>query len=230
MSEIVEIDIRLRYHPVIRLIESFYKPEMRILEIGSGATGITNFFPIPIIAADIYFNFKIGNQENLMIKVLSSAEKLPFLNETFDIVLSIDMFEHISTETRDTALREFFRVLKLNGRIILAVPCGRVSSIYEKMLNVIYKFFKGRDHPWLKEHISFGLPQWQELYRKIKSVDNDCSVEVIDNVNVLLWFWLHLFGSLLPISVRGPIMQRVFPIVKNINFLPYRKIFAISKK
>jgi SAM-dependent methyltransferase len=48
----------------------------------------------------------------------SSAEQLPFLDGTFDIVISNGVFNLIPDKAK--ALREVFRVLKLSGRFLLA--------------------------------------------------------------------------------------------------------------
>lgn len=52
----------------------------------------------------------------------SSAEKLPFADESFDCVSCIETLEHIPADLRRQCLREARRVLKTGGRFILRVP------------------------------------------------------------------------------------------------------------
>lgn len=52
--------------------------------------------------------------------VVGSVEALPFADETFDVVLSTQVLEHVPEPER--ALAEAVRVLKRGGRIILTVP------------------------------------------------------------------------------------------------------------
>lgn len=48
------------------------------------------------------------------------AEKLPFADESFDIVTALDVVEHLDDDL--TGLREMRRVLKEDGRILIFVP------------------------------------------------------------------------------------------------------------
>lgn len=52
----------------------------------------------------------------------AGAEKLPFANESFDYVTCIEVLEHLPKELRAAAFREFRRVLKPGGQLILTVP------------------------------------------------------------------------------------------------------------
>jgi SAM-dependent methyltransferase len=52
--------------------------------------------------------------------VVGSAESLPFENESFDVVLSTQVFEHLVDPA--AAMKEAVRVLKRGGRLILTVP------------------------------------------------------------------------------------------------------------
>jgi ubiquinone/menaquinone biosynthesis C-methylase UbiE len=51
-----------------------------------------------------------------------TAERLPFPDETFDMVFSAYVFEHLTESGRQYAMREIRRVLKKNGIIITIVP------------------------------------------------------------------------------------------------------------
>jgi SAM-dependent methyltransferase len=48
------------------------------------------------------------------------AEKLPFADESFDIVTALDVVEHLDDDL--TGLREMHRVLKTGGRTLIFVP------------------------------------------------------------------------------------------------------------
>lgn len=53
---------------------------------------------------------------------LSSVEKLPFQNKFFDIVVSVDVLYHQKVGSDAQALKEFSRVLKPGGFLIVKVP------------------------------------------------------------------------------------------------------------
>jgi SAM-dependent methyltransferase len=51
---------------------------------------------------------------------LGAAEKLPFADATFDLVTALDVVEHLDDDL--AGLREFRRVLRPDGRVLLFVP------------------------------------------------------------------------------------------------------------
>jgi SAM-dependent methyltransferase len=52
----------------------------------------------------------------------SDARRLPFADDSFDLVLSSDAWEHI--EEDDQVAAESFRVLRPGGRLLVMVPAG----------------------------------------------------------------------------------------------------------
>jgi SAM-dependent methyltransferase len=53
---------------------------------------------------------------------LANAKALPFLDATFDRVVSVEMLEHVFRPDRPQVLREIARVLKPGGRVALSTP------------------------------------------------------------------------------------------------------------
>lgn len=51
---------------------------------------------------------------------LGSGDKLPFVNDNFDLVCALDVIEHIDDDF--SALKEFYRVLSPKGYLVLTVP------------------------------------------------------------------------------------------------------------
>lgn len=52
--------------------------------------------------------------------VCGSADRLPFKSKVFDLVLALDVIEHI--EDDNSAIKEFYRVLRPGGSLIVTVP------------------------------------------------------------------------------------------------------------
>lgn len=67
-----------------------------------------------------YANENYG-QENITF-IQGSIEKLPFEDDTFDIVISFETIEHVITEVQDEFLKEIKRVLKPTGFLIMSTP------------------------------------------------------------------------------------------------------------
>jgi ubiquinone/menaquinone biosynthesis C-methylase UbiE len=76
---------------------------------------------------DLYTEiFKLKDTE---IKRGNLDEKLPYQDESFDYVVCVEGLEHI--ENPANAIREFSRVLKLNGQIVVSVP--NILNIEERL-------------------------------------------------------------------------------------------------
>lgn len=77
---------------------------------------------------------------------LALGEKLPFENDTFDAVLSFDVFEHV--QSVDQTLQECHRVLKPGGRLFVVFPSyyhpvGHHLSLITAIPCIHYFFSKG---------------------------------------------------------------------------------------
>lgn len=73
------------------------------------------------------------NKENLDIKLLNSwAEDLPVESSSIDLVISSLSFHHLPTEIKKMALKEIYRVLKKDGRFILA-DIAKPDSLFWKI-------------------------------------------------------------------------------------------------
>lgn len=79
--------------------------------------------------------------------VKAEAEKLPFKNNRFDLILCYETIEHVRNPQK--AILEMKRVLRGNGQLILAMDSGNLA------FQIIWFFWKkiyGR--PWQKAHLN----------------------------------------------------------------------------
>lgn len=68
---------------------------------------------------------------------LASVTKLPFRKNYFDLVVSIDVINHKSIKNIDTVLKEFLRVLKPGGILILKVSGNQWLKLsHDQYVNV----------------------------------------------------------------------------------------------
>lgn len=77
----------------------------------------------------------------------AKAEKLPFKSSLFDVVLLMDVLEHLPKESEEVVLYEINRVLKKGGVLVLNTP-------YKNLLSIIFDpsyFVLGHKHYSLKE-------------------------------------------------------------------------------
>ncbi len=81
---------------------------------------------------------KICKDQQLNVQ-LSDMTKLPFENKSFDGIISIASFHHLSTiERRIECLKEMKRVLKPDGRILLSV--WSINQTHNNKLNNKFKY------------------------------------------------------------------------------------------
>jgi SAM-dependent methyltransferase len=99
---------------------------LRVLEVGTGAGGIAHYFAshpdlaCDVDAVDVHDNRKVTDGYRF---ARVAGVVLPFADETFDVVISNHVIEHVGDEhDQATHLREIRRVLKGSGRAYLAVP------------------------------------------------------------------------------------------------------------
>ena len=90
---------------ISELVE-FYKPGMKVLDLGAGNTeisfdGLTKF--------DMF--------EYSGINIIGNSEELPFPDETFDLIISLAVLEHVSDPHK--MAKEILRITKKSGRIFI---------------------------------------------------------------------------------------------------------------
>ena len=114
------------HNMVLSLVKRYLKPgkEIRILDAGCG----TGLLAKKLEKFGVVTGIDISPEAILYAKkrgiraIKASVTKLPFKDETFDLVVSIDVLYHQNVENDLNALGEFKRVLKPNGILIVKVP------------------------------------------------------------------------------------------------------------
>lgn len=121
---------------------------------------------------------KIEN-ENLDIELIKAgAEKLPFPNSSFDVVVSSLVFHHLPLEIKKLAIKEVTRVLKNKGRFLL-VDFGTADKFWMKTIYPLEKLFGIREAETIKDNLDGKLPillrelglQVKEVRQKYKGIE-----------------------------------------------------------
>lgn len=146
----------------------------RVLEYGCGAAGMSIYFAnqgFQAVACDLSAralqlanynsqrHLSVGSEKNLT-GVRADAFRLPFEDNTFDIVMSYGLLEHLASGPLENMLTEVTRVLRPGGLFVADIAHGRFSGrtigIWISLcVSTIYHFFK---LDWQR------LPQLPALY------------------------------------------------------------------
>ncbi len=129
------------------------KQNDRILEIGCGIGSIVAELSgqgYDITGTDISgeaIAYGLNKYGNIKLQV-QPAEDLQFEDETFDVVLSFDLFEHIAQV--DKHISEVYRVLRKDGLYLFQTP--------NKYSNVIFETLYHKSLKWRRAHPSLHTP------------------------------------------------------------------------
>jgi len=117
---------RGRRRIILDLVEKYISPNFRVLDVGCGAgetlrrlEGMGDPVGVDISEEAVRYCRRRGCGKVSRVDGI----ELPFQKGEFDLVLSLDVLEHIADEKR--ALAEYRRVIKPGGRLILTVPAYR---------------------------------------------------------------------------------------------------------
>lgn len=225
--------VALRYLPIVEKIRELKLENSNILEIGSGSLGITPYLGKRITGVD--FNFT-GPQTDLLTKVKSSANKIPFKDRSFNVVLMVDIIEHLPQNSRKNALNEAFRIAK--KLLVIAVPEGNLSIMEDELLSDYYRKTYQKDFSFFREHQKYKLPAEDYVSDTIKELSvkykRKLQIRKISNVNMrlhqfLMKGWMTK-NPLIDIFFRK-ILIMLIPIFRKMNTEPtYRKIYFITFK
>lgn len=118
-----------RYRVALSLTDGL-KQDGRLLDIGSGNAGQTEFFArhmTQAVGLDLQVSRLHGFRQELLERQINNialtggnAQQMPFKDQSFDFVTCFEMLEHVADQNQ--VLAEIRRVLKPNGSLIMSVP------------------------------------------------------------------------------------------------------------
>jgi len=163
----------------------------KILDIGCGDGEYTTLFcknKNEVVGLDLKNIVKREYKKFKFVK--GDAENLPFPDESFDLVISFDVLEHIQDDLK--AIKEMHRVLRKNGRCFLETPnrerlSYRLLALAGKRRS--YPLKLGEDCIHLREYVRQELEErfWRE-FKRIK----------------ILPFWLGFRGGWFDLGILSP--------------------------
>lgn len=223
-------EVALRYLRFVDLIKKGNR-DATILEVGTAGLGICPYLKRGVTGVDQKFNPPI---HPLLKQVNGSALALPFPDSSYDIVLSVDMLEHLTHDARIKAIQEMVRVAKT--MVLLGVPCGKSAYGQDMTLDSEYSKKYGTRYHFLEEQVIFGLPEENDIKSTIlkgaKLIKKKVSIlmEPNENLNLRLflmrgWISENIFAQIF----YRKILLLFLPILKLLNSPPvYRQLFIVT--
>lgn len=148
-----------RYSAVLPLVEEV--EGRTLLEVGSGSEGVARFaserWSLTVCDRDFTDYGAVAVPDDGLRRIEGDVTALPFADCEFDVVLALDLLEHLPGELRHRALAELARVS--GGRLIVGCPCGEGALRADRMLARYYAIQPRRTPPWLVEHLDNGFPE-----------------------------------------------------------------------
>ena len=157
------LEVNLRFLEQVDLIE----PQMKVLEVGCGIGTVA--FELSkkgcrVTGTDISTRaIAYGRGKYPGIDLLAQpAENLDFADQTFDVVVSFDLLEHLVEI--EPHLAEVKRVLKEGGYYLLGTPNKYCSGFFDTL--------RKRNFSWKISHPS--LQSWRNLRRRLDRHGYSC--------------------------------------------------------
>jgi SAM-dependent methyltransferase len=182
----------VRYSAVVPFIEELGGGT--VLDVGSGNEGVASWLGPNWSTTAIDRSFDVpggmrGPYDRGPARMLEGdARALPFADREFDVVLALDVMEHIGPEHRGGVLSELARVA--GRRLVVAGPAGRDALASDQGLAAGLRG-RGMDLPtWLLEHEENGFPEADELRAALEPHGR---VRLVGSENLHWHRWLFRF-------------------------------------
>jgi SAM-dependent methyltransferase len=205
---------------VLAALEDALDPDARVLEVGCGTGSYAGVLPARVTGLDPSRAMLAVARERFphLELVQGRAESLPFADESFDLVYSVDVIHHV--EDVDAACREAFRAgagvcivtddeetirARIHRRYFpetLAVELGRyppLARLHEALRAAGFRDVREQRVEWRSLVTDLGpyrdralsslhLISEEAFRRGLASLERDLPLEGVD-AKVLLWAW-----------------------------------------
>jgi SAM-dependent methyltransferase len=155
-----QVNQLVRFEPVLRLLDE--SAPTTLLDAGSGSTGLGALLPGPrrTVALDVGFDDAGGGPPDGW-RVVGDARHLPLADRSVDVVVAVDLLEHVAPADRCRAVGELCRVAR--RRAVIACPTGTEALETDRRLASRLRRSGREPPPWLEEHLALGFPERDEI-------------------------------------------------------------------
>lgn len=222
-----------RYKIIADIVNKFRNSNeiFNILEVGASFEGnLKKFLPNDsIYFLDKEYPPEYSIKNNYIVGDFTKMN----ISDTYDFVVSLDVYEHILPNARKRFIDSLLNVSKIASIIAAPFDTPGVHE-HEVIANEVYKLSHGYEHVWLHEHIQNGLPSLSYTLELIKESGFD--FVVIPNGYLPRWFEMisiYLISDGMPEFSRS--VEELYEFYnKNFyeydNVVPaYRQVIVVTK-
>ena len=213
-------------HALVLQLLKYYAPKTRPLSILDAGCG-TGFLGTKLLefgnveGIDVHPEaIRLARKRGITVRNASVSD-LPFPGNTFDVITCIDVLYHKGVQNDTQALKEFYRVLKPAGILLLRVPANKwIRDVHDRHVHTRERYEKAE----LKEklegpgftiqklsfvHFSLYLPQIflhikESLFPSKKTSSGVYQIPTVINAmlaQILLWENQTFFHINLPLGI-----------------------------
>ena len=172
----------VRYEPTLALIRELGGGS--VLEVGSANAGVRLYgltdpeWRVTVLDRSFDNYGWAGTPPPGDDRVEGDARAMPFADGSFDVVVALDLLEHVRPADRAQVLSELARVAA--KRVIVGCPAGAAAMEADRRLPALYRFFGHPTPGWLQEHFDNGFPEAREVEESLARFG---AVTVLGNEN-----------------------------------------------
>ncbi len=203
-----------RHFARIKKIISLLPKEKTIFLDGAIGLGILSeklkkigFFPIGI---DLDFGAVFHTKKKGIFSVTGKIEELPFKDCIFPLIISSETLEHL--EDHKKAIKEFYRIMKEGGSLIISVPINQ-------------RFWSYWDE-WAGHKKRFSFENLEEEFEPFKIIK-----KIYFGFPFLFFYDMLFLKNFIKKRGQGKInkrKKRFYVFLKNLFFFPLLFLFSIN--
>jgi len=187
---------------------------MKVLEVGGHPPRLGHFLPDDeVLVTDIVESDEPGY-------LRANGLDLPFADDSFETVVSLDVLEHISPGNRAPFVEELCRVA--GQFMVIAAPFDDGEGVISRAESLIFDFIRdnhGYEHEFLKQHIAYGLPSIHDTIDILHS--RGWRIHTLSNGYFPHWFAMILLEYTCELDTKLDIIKDKMREYMNYHF--YRR-------
>ncbi len=213
------------YKLFLELTQEFKNP--RILEVGAGHGAFTKKLwdkGYDISACDLFPEIFYFNK--VQCKKVDITKKMPYGNNTFDIIIAIEIMEHI--HDHETFFSESYRILKPKGFLLFSTPnILSLKSRIRFLFSGFYYSFKPLDHKnndGLQHVSALTVDQYNNLGIRYNFKKMDIFIDKRQSTSKFYLFFIPILWLYCKIKSIN------YKIHNKFDYLTGRILFIVFKK